>query len=59
MKMNKSLELHAGDVYTRAMFENFGELLYEAGHFRVEEIDKGKMYCGDATTQRNMTSSAG
>lgn len=44
MKMNTPLELHASDMYTRAMFEKFGEIMYEAGQYKVEEVSKGKIY---------------
>lgn len=44
MKVNTPLELHASDIYTRAMFEIFGEVLYEGGQYKVEEISKGKTY---------------
>ncbi|XBH59125.1 hypothetical protein VPH35_080431 [Triticum aestivum] len=44
MKWNTPLELHASKIYTRAIFEKFGEVIYEAGQYRVEEIGKGKTY---------------
>lgn len=46
MKMNTPLELHASDIYicTGAMFGKFGEVLYEAGQYRIEEISKRKTY---------------
>lgn len=31
MKANTPLEQHASEVYMRAMFKKFGEVLYEAG----------------------------
>lgn len=44
MRMDTPLELHAGNIYTRAMFEKFGEILYKAGQYKVEEVDKGAKY---------------
>ncbi|XP_044325819.1 protein FAR1-RELATED SEQUENCE 9 isoform X1 [Triticum aestivum] len=44
MKVNTPLEFHASNIYTRAMFEKFGEILYEAGQYRVEEVEKGSKY---------------
>lgn len=38
------IERHASKVYTRIMFENFGELLIESTSFRVSRIEKGKKY---------------
>lgn len=37
-------ERHAGKIYTRAIFEQFGHILYECGAYQVEEIEKGKSY---------------
>lgn len=39
VKCNMSLERHASKIYTRAMFEKFGDLLYQAHAYRIEEID--------------------
>ncbi|XBI61551.1 hypothetical protein VPH35_042328 [Triticum aestivum] len=44
MKVNTPLEFHASKIYTRAMFEKFGEILYEAGQYWVEEVEKGSKY---------------
>lgn len=44
LKMNTPLEMHASDIYTRTMAEKFGEVIYEAGQYKVEEITKGKTY---------------
>lgn len=44
LKLNTPLKLHGSDVYTRAMFENFGEVLYEGGQYKVEVVSKGKTY---------------
>ncbi|KAE8811934.1 hypothetical protein D1007_11150 [Hordeum vulgare] len=44
MKVNTPLEFHASKIYTRAMFEKFGEVLYEAGQYKVEEIEKNSKY---------------
>ena len=42
MRANLATERHAGKIYTRAMFEQFGHILYECGAYQVEEIGKGK-----------------
>jgi hypothetical protein len=44
MKMNTLLEMHASKVYTHAMFEKFGEVLYEAGQSKLDEVEKGSKY---------------
>ncbi|KAM3316282.1 hypothetical protein ACQJBY_034421 [Aegilops geniculata] len=44
MRANLATERHAGKIYTRAMFEQFGHILYECGAYQMEEIDKGKNY---------------
>ena len=44
MRANLATERHAGKIYTRAMFEQFGHILYECGAYQVEEIEKGKEY---------------
>ena len=41
MKINTPLELHASKIYTRAILENFVEVIYEAGQYKVEEVTKG------------------
>ncbi|XP_037474271.1 protein FAR1-RELATED SEQUENCE 5-like [Triticum dicoccoides] len=43
-KANLAIERHAGKIYTRAMFEQFGHILYECGAYQVEELEKGKLY---------------
>jgi hypothetical protein len=37
------IERHASKVYTRAMNEQFGQMLYRGFAYRVEEIEKGKL----------------
>lgn len=39
-----SIERHASKIYTRAMFEQFGDLIYLGNAYRVEEIQKNKVY---------------
>jgi hypothetical protein len=41
---NLDIEKHASKVYTRAMNEQFGQMLYRGFAYRVEEIEKGKLY---------------
>nr|AVF19607.1 FAR1-like protein [Triticum turgidum] len=43
-RANLVIERHAGKIYTRAMFEQFGHILYECGAYQVEELEKGKLY---------------
>ncbi|SPT20538.1 unnamed protein product [Triticum aestivum] len=44
MRANMATERHASKIYTRAMFKQFGHILYECGSYQVEEIEKGKIY---------------
>ena len=44
MRANMATGRHAGQIYTRAMFEQFGHILQECGAYQVEEIKKGKEY---------------
>ncbi|XP_037413928.1 protein FAR1-RELATED SEQUENCE 1-like [Triticum dicoccoides] len=44
LRTNSSIEIDASKIYTRAMFEQFGQILYEAGGYRVEEIEKHSLY---------------
>jgi hypothetical protein len=41
---NLDIEGHANKVYTRAMCEQFGHILYKGFAYRVEEIEKGRIY---------------
>ena len=42
--MNTPLEFHASNIYTLAMFKKFGEVMYEARQYKVEEVEKGAKY---------------
>jgi len=44
VKCNILIERHASKIYTRAMFEQFGDLIYQAHAYRIEELEKNKMY---------------
>lgn len=44
MWANLAIERHASKIYTRAMFEQFGHILYECGAYQVEVIEKHKTY---------------
>lgn len=44
MRANLAVERHASKIYTRAMFEQFGHILYECRAYQVEEIEKHKTY---------------
>ncbi|XBH60698.1 hypothetical protein VPH35_115257 [Triticum aestivum] len=41
---NLDIERHAGKIYARTMFEQFGRILYECDTCQVEELEKGKLY---------------
>ncbi|XP_051206847.1 protein FAR1-RELATED SEQUENCE 11 isoform X2 [Lolium perenne] len=43
LRVNRAFERHASQVYTRAMFEKFGDILYEAGYYEVEVEEIGKI----------------
>jgi hypothetical protein len=49
LRVNLPVEEHASKIYTRAMFEQFGHNLYQAGAYRVEEVEKGKLYLAKHT----------
>lgn len=44
MRENLAVERHTRKIYTRAMFKQFGHILYECGAYQVEEIEKHKLY---------------
>lgn len=44
LHVNLAIEEHGSKIYTRAMFEQFGQNLYQAGAYRIEEVEKGKLY---------------
>ncbi|XP_037475590.1 uncharacterized protein LOC119353105 isoform X2 [Triticum dicoccoides] len=44
MRANLAVERHASKIYTRAMFEQFGQILYESGAYQVQEVEKQKTY---------------
>ncbi|EMS61587.1 hypothetical protein TRIUR3_08583 [Triticum urartu] len=44
MRANLAVERHASKIYTRAMFEQFGHILYECEAYHVEEIETHKTY---------------
>lgn len=46
VKCNMSIERHARKVYTRATFDQFGDLLYQVMHTKIEEVEKQKVYKG-------------
>lgn len=43
-RTNLEIERHASNLYTRAMFEQFGERLFEATAYKVTELEKGRRY---------------
>lgn len=44
LRLNLPIEKHASKVYTRAMFEKFGEELYKCGAYVLDEIVQRKVY---------------
>ncbi|XP_044948821.1 protein FAR1-RELATED SEQUENCE 6-like [Hordeum vulgare subsp. vulgare] len=38
LAQNLPIEIHASQIYTRAMFEKFGEMLYECGSYVLTEV---------------------
>lgn len=44
MRASMATERHAGKIYTRAMFGQFGHILQECGAYQMEEIEIGKTY---------------
>ena len=49
LRFNLSVEHHASKIYTRAMFEVFRDILYEANYYEIEEIEKKKLYTATHT----------
>nr|XP_040251521.1 protein FAR1-RELATED SEQUENCE 5-like [Aegilops tauschii subsp. strangulata] len=49
MSANLAIERHAAEIYTQAMFEQFGHILYESGAYQVEEVEKNKLYVATHT----------
>jgi hypothetical protein len=44
LKVNVPIERHASKIYTKAMFEQFGQNLFESGYYWVEEVEVGRRY---------------
>lgn len=44
VKKGVPIEEHAAEIYTRTMFEKFGETIFESGSYVVDEKEKGKAY---------------
>lgn len=44
MRANLAIEGHASEIYTRAMFGQFGHILYECGAYQVEDAEKNISY---------------
>lgn len=44
LKVNLPIERHASKVYTRAMFEQFGEALYKCGSYVLDELEPRRLY---------------
>ncbi|KAE8803384.1 putative SWIM protein [Hordeum vulgare] len=44
LRANLAVERHPSKIYTRAMFEQFGHILYERAAYQVEEIEEYKTY---------------
>lgn len=44
LKANLPIEIHASQIYTRTMFEKFGEVLYEGGSYILVEVKPRREY---------------
>ena len=44
VRVNLAFERHASKTYMRAMFEQFRDILYEAGYDDIAEVEKGGLY---------------
>ena len=44
LKVNLPIERHASRIYTRAMFEQFGDALYKAGAYELDVVVPKKVY---------------
>ncbi|XP_051189186.1 protein FAR1-RELATED SEQUENCE 5-like isoform X2 [Lolium perenne] len=44
VRYNFTIERHASKIYTMSMFEQFGKMIFEACAYRVEEVEKNKLY---------------
>lgn len=44
LRFNLPIERHASKIYTRAMFEQFGEALYKAGAYVVDVVQPMAIY---------------
>lgn len=44
LKVNLPIERHASKVYTRAMFEQFGEALYKSFSYVLDELEPRRLY---------------
>nr|XP_051190916.1 uncharacterized protein LOC127303988 [Lolium perenne] len=47
LRLNLPVEKHASKVYTKAMFEQFGEAFYKSGAYELQEIDKRKVFLAE------------
>lgn len=52
MRHNLDIERHASKIYTQAMFEQLGQSMYKGFAFRVEEVEKDKIYVARHTNAR-------
>lgn len=46
-RMNLPIERHASKVYTRAMFEHFGEALFKSGAYELQDIEDGRIFLAE------------
>lgn len=44
VRYNFTIERHASKVYTISMFEQFGKMIFEACAYKVEEVEKNRLY---------------
>ncbi|KAI5007000.1 hypothetical protein ZWY2020_046948 [Hordeum vulgare] len=44
LAQNLPIEIHASKIYTRSMFEKFGEMLYDGGSYVLDEVVSRRKY---------------
>jgi hypothetical protein len=47
LRLNVPIERHASKVYTRAMFEQFGDALYKSGAYELQELEKARVFLAE------------
>jgi len=47
LRLNLPIERHASKVYTRAMFEQFGDVLNKSGAYELQEVETRRVYLAE------------